>query len=821
MVYDVSRNYIGDMHSREDEILQDGDEFELDRGVLIQVGEATGSMEQDLTGLFEKRKKAPEVAVNEEIPHQPVAVPMARSTAAQPSQLRPKTLNALLGTPKRRIGRAVLPTKSPHELRMESENSSWDQDRPAKRQRMESQSKGRLSSNKMPPPRPPASFRVPGEGGSRTVVGAIADKQSEERPVQTTVQNSALPPAGDTVNGPPIPQILRSENIKEDMASKRLVEPLLKKKSNRSGSSDLTAQQRKRKPDQNAQESAKAKKIAKRLDNAPDTSDTRTSTIAKPIEVVSDEDAPSSNGQPKLCTKLQMASRKPRKKLMYRDLLPHKSPAMGQSSGDASVLDRSSRERSTTSRPDKRKKDFMANFHLEEQERLKARLDKHRAKEIHRENEREEFCGDAPEDLFLSQEEINNIPANNHGTEEKQPKEKASHCRTIESRRRHTEPVPSSNRRSSTRESLPRVIPRPSSTLHSTAMALAKMDETLFSRPQPRFSESAEDNDVLPEVLPEGLCSRPILSKPPGAISTLFPPQDQPPSSPAFQTQALVPSSKDVRQQAISTLSRHNLDSLSAFANAVQPKVQGPKRRNSNIPPPDPHLSFIPPVPVNTVSLPSHKDHPMPAPGLQAQPDVHPTRSPTPDPPTADVAPPLPKTKPNSLLAFSKIVAPKLPTAPESVPRHKPSNQPAFTKLIPIPPRPKPPDETVEVLSSQPPSSPPPEAPSMAPHPPKRKHDSLPAFTKVIPTKPRSPLEKSISDTSAMRPPSALPFSRGKEKALSDDSDDSDGKDEGASLWSTEAWDLFGCGRDGVECTYEEFKRQEGLIREEGWNSMD
>ena len=94
MVYDVSRNYIGDMHWREDEVLQDGDEFQLDRGVLIQVGEATGSMEQDLTGLLEKRKKAPEVVVNEEVPQQPVVVPMAGSKVAQLPQLRPKTLNA-------------------------------------------------------------------------------------------------------------------------------------------------------------------------------------------------------------------------------------------------------------------------------------------------------------------------------------------------------------------------------------------------------------------------------------------------------------------------------------------------------------------------------------------------------------------------------------------------------------------------------------------------------------------------------------------------------------------------------------------------------
>ncbi len=64
-------NHHRDMHWREDELLQDGDEFELAREIPIQVGEATGSTEQDLTGLFEKRKEAPDVAIHEEVAHQP------------------------------------------------------------------------------------------------------------------------------------------------------------------------------------------------------------------------------------------------------------------------------------------------------------------------------------------------------------------------------------------------------------------------------------------------------------------------------------------------------------------------------------------------------------------------------------------------------------------------------------------------------------------------------------------------------------------------------------------------------------------------------
>ena len=39
VVYNIPRHYIRATHRRDDKIIGDGDEFELDRGVLIQVGE--------------------------------------------------------------------------------------------------------------------------------------------------------------------------------------------------------------------------------------------------------------------------------------------------------------------------------------------------------------------------------------------------------------------------------------------------------------------------------------------------------------------------------------------------------------------------------------------------------------------------------------------------------------------------------------------------------------------------------------------------------------------------------------------------------------
>ena len=123
MVYDESKNFIGDTHCREQEPIRDGDEIKLDKGVLIQVGESVGSVEQDLTELLQKRvPKAPEPSVEEHgVPesfHTHRATP-GTSSPATFTQLRPKSLNTLLGTSLGRTGRASLPSKSPYDQRTE------------------------------------------------------------------------------------------------------------------------------------------------------------------------------------------------------------------------------------------------------------------------------------------------------------------------------------------------------------------------------------------------------------------------------------------------------------------------------------------------------------------------------------------------------------------------------------------------------------------------------------------------------------------------------------------------------------------------------
>ncbi|KAI5304605.1 hypothetical protein KEM56_006276 [Ascosphaera pollenicola] len=113
MVYNTSGYLIGDIHWRHDMALQDGDELELDKGVLVQVGELMDKKEPDLSQLREKQ-----LARSQEKSAMSEATPPLRTLG------KPKSLNEILGMGRAPIGRSTLPKKSPFELRQESQASS-------------------------------------------------------------------------------------------------------------------------------------------------------------------------------------------------------------------------------------------------------------------------------------------------------------------------------------------------------------------------------------------------------------------------------------------------------------------------------------------------------------------------------------------------------------------------------------------------------------------------------------------------------------------------------------------------------------------------
>ncbi|EEH10371.1 conserved hypothetical protein [Histoplasma capsulatum G186AR] len=152
MVYDTQSNFIGDLHWRDGEGLHDGDELELERGVLVQVGECVEQTLTDLTELLEKRKHAttssPTKAFSPDASSRP-ALSAHSNNVAPNSSGRLKSLNELLGIGRARIGRAALPSKSPYEERygaIRPDNDGADAsntERAPKRQRVHSREQGR------------------------------------------------------------------------------------------------------------------------------------------------------------------------------------------------------------------------------------------------------------------------------------------------------------------------------------------------------------------------------------------------------------------------------------------------------------------------------------------------------------------------------------------------------------------------------------------------------------------------------------------------------------------------------------------------------
>jgi hypothetical protein len=130
MVSDQARNHIGDTYWKESNELCEGDELRLDKGVLVEVAEAMGITQTDLAPVLAKKTKD----TPKEHPARPTpsaaARPFQRPTSVAPtnaaragSQLRHKSLNTLLGTPRGAVGKA-LPMKSPYEERIEKEKEN-------------------------------------------------------------------------------------------------------------------------------------------------------------------------------------------------------------------------------------------------------------------------------------------------------------------------------------------------------------------------------------------------------------------------------------------------------------------------------------------------------------------------------------------------------------------------------------------------------------------------------------------------------------------------------------------------------------------------
>ncbi|KAJ5833560.1 hypothetical protein N7474_001871 [Penicillium riverlandense] len=107
MVFDEQGNFIGDHHWRSGDPVQDGDEMELDKGALIQVGECMGTAQTDLSSLLEKRKPSQGSPQSETQPR-----PSSLSARSQATQSR--SLNDMLGIKRTPIAHLVSPYEERH-----------------------------------------------------------------------------------------------------------------------------------------------------------------------------------------------------------------------------------------------------------------------------------------------------------------------------------------------------------------------------------------------------------------------------------------------------------------------------------------------------------------------------------------------------------------------------------------------------------------------------------------------------------------------------------------------------------------------------------
>ncbi|KAF2763548.1 hypothetical protein EJ05DRAFT_42729 [Pseudovirgaria hyperparasitica] len=135
MVYDTSKNYIGDLHWQEKADIQEGDDITLERGILVTVGEPKGSVQTDLAPLFEKKDKPSPRPRHSTHPRAPLSSALHSSIRRDPSQPRHRALSSIINKPiGSSYGRAALNEKSPFDLREEKENGIANP-RPVKRAR--------------------------------------------------------------------------------------------------------------------------------------------------------------------------------------------------------------------------------------------------------------------------------------------------------------------------------------------------------------------------------------------------------------------------------------------------------------------------------------------------------------------------------------------------------------------------------------------------------------------------------------------------------------------------------------------------------------
>ena len=593
MVYDVPRNYIGDTHWRDDDIIGDGDEFELDRGVLIQVGEAAGSMEQDLTELLEKRKK-PRNSISGQATSSPIEEPlttaMASPAVVQTSLLRPKSLNTLLGTPKGPIGRASLPKKSPYEMRKAWDDSGFTVERPRKRSRLAD------SSTVVPAPvipqigrSSPSRSKPTPLGGDQERFGRIHVSRHGKNGFSTSGVTAPSPPGGQRLYTVAAPIARETMSPVKPFGNNRIKST---RKQRERGEEETRRKVGAVLPRSDGTQPRPA--IIAATGSPQNSLSSWKEESAESVEIISDVEAVTSSETRNKRMKLQMASRKPRRKLMYRDLLPQDSPAISRSLSSTESTAQGGRVILISSGSERRFNESLTESHQKEPDQLADRLNRRPGNGGARNTGHKNKDPSKPlsPNLFFTQEDSGNNRIERHRATD----DLADTCNIgyIEYASEEQANTTRSTRALETRQ---RSIPKASSTVHDTELTLTKMDEILFSRPQSKLPLPRKAKETAAPVSPTRISSpSPIPSTPQDCPPSRPPQKSAVPtesidSFPATQTPSPAPPPRPATRPLIPISPSHPTNPIATSpSHPLSPLPKIPTRTTRPLKPPKSHL---------------------------------------------------------------------------------------------------------------------------------------------------------------------------------------------------------------------------------------
>ncbi|KAI9696404.1 MAG: hypothetical protein M1836_005682 [Candelina mexicana] len=477
MVYDVPRNFVGDMHWRENGELQDGDELELEKGILVQVGELVGRIDQDLTGLFEKKIRGRQdraaqsrdtsSPVRHEVSspvmpgHQPVCNGRSPPVPTPMVQLLPKTLNTLLGTPRGPHGRAIIPAKSPFQQNHSAvEDGQREEGRATKRRMLGSGFSSTQNHNVKQKPEEGASSSAQNEHSR--VSGAVDKQARQSRYLQAASPSQPVARSRTVINvdahGPASVKRFQKPAIAELRSLERTVKPHCEPPS-RSSSPPVST-------------------TSYRATGTGSSNDASTSTG---YPIVNEDEGPPT--QP-----MRLVGHAPRKKLLCQAALP---------------VNHSSRARAGQARKqDLEQPDELGKFNEAQQVRLEARQRRHRQqteKNILDQNNDQAAMPDLDPSRKEGLERSISLPINSTLAQRKDDTQPNRIAQTPQSVQRKAGPYGFTR---TTRT--PATLPPPSSdTLETMALTHGKMDSILLlpQPPKPKSPLRRTRSEIVPPTL--------------------------------------------------------------------------------------------------------------------------------------------------------------------------------------------------------------------------------------------------------------------------------------------------------------------------------